>query len=232
MKNRLIRVAPSIIAIDYNDKETLLHALDDIDRAGASFVHLDVMDGVFVKNKTFDYKFVDSIKDKTNLMLDVHLMVENPENVIDDYIKAGADIITVHYEACKDLAGTLKKIHESNVVAGIALSPKTPVLKIKDYLQSGLVDIVLVMGVKPGAYGQTFIPGMAEKVAEVRELDRKVFIEIDGGVTIKNAKLLRRMGANIIVSGKTIFESKNMKRTIKQLKGGGLINNIKEYFKG
>lgn len=231
MKPRIIRVSPSILAVDYNNEAVLDKALKDIECAGANFVHLDVMDGVFVKNKTFDYTLIDKIKDKTNLMLDVHLMVENPEKVIDKYIGAGADILTVHYEACKNVADTLKKIHSANVVAGLAINPNTPALKIKDLLDQGIVDVVLVMGVKPGAYGQNFIPGMAEKVAEIRELNRSVFIEIDGGVTIKNAKLLRKMGVNIIVSGKTIFESKNMKKTIKQLKGKGIINNIKEYFK-
>lgn len=231
MKPRLIRVAPSILAIDYNNDEVLFKALEDIEKAGANFVHLDVMDGVFVKNKTFDHRLVDKIKDKTNLLLDVHLMVQNPDKVIDDYAKAGADILTVHYEACENIEATLKKIKEKNIVTGVALSPKTPAFKIKDLLGTGLVDVVVIMGVKPGAYGQKFIPGMAEKVAEIREFNRNVFIEIDGGVTVKNSKILRKMGANIIVSSAAIFNSKNMKKTIKQLKGKGLINNLHEYFK-
>ena len=132
---------------------------------------------------------------------------------------------------CKNITETLKKIKENNVVSGVAISPRTSPLKIKDLLETGLVDVVLVMGVKPGAYGQKFIPGMAEKIAEIREMDKKVFIEIDGGVTIKNSKILRKMGVNIIVSGKTIFESKNMKKTIKQLKGGGIFTKLASYFK-
>lgn len=231
MTPKLIRVSPSIIAVDYNNDEILTKALEDIERAGANFVHVDVMDGVFVKNKTFDYKFVDKLRDKTSLMLDVHLMVENPESVVDKYINAGADILTIHLEACKDVTKVLRHIKEKGVATGIALSPKTPALKIKDLLETNLVDVVLVMGVKPGACGQTFIPGMAEKIAEIRELNKKVFIEIDGGVTTKNVKILRKMGANIIVSGKTVFESNNMKKTIRQLKGKGLINNLREYFK-
>lgn len=226
MKPRLIKVSPSILAIDYNNDEILDKALVDIEKAKANFVHLDVMDGKFVKNKSFDHELVDKIRDKTNLLLDVHLMVENPDDVVDDYIKAGADIISVHYEACKNIEATLKKINDHNVVAGIAISPKTSVLKIKDLLDSGLVDLVVVMGVKPGACGQSFIPGSAEKVAEIRELNKKVYIEIDGGVTLKNASLLRKMGVNIIVSGSTIFNSKNMKKTIKQLKGKGFLNKI------
>ncbi len=228
---RIIRVSPSIIAVDYNNPEVLENSLAQIEKAGANMVHVDIMDGVFVKNTTFDWNFVDKIRDKTNLMLDVHLMVQDPDDVIEKYADAGADIITVHYEACKNVAETLKKIKEQNVVAGIALSPKTPAMKIKDLLETNLVDIVLVMGVKPGACGQKFIPGMAEKIAEIREMDKKVFIEIDGGVTIKNAKILRKMGANIIVSGKTIFESKNMKKTIKQLKGNDIASNLRAYFK-
>lgn len=230
MTPKLIKVAPSILAIDYNNEEILDKALSDIEKAKANFVHIDVMDGKFVKNKTFDHKFVDKIRDKTNLLLDVHLMVENPDDVIEDYVKAGADIITVHYEACKNVEETLKKISTSNCLTGLAISPKTPVFKIKDFLDRGLVDMIVVMGVKPGASGQSFIPGSAEKIAEIRELNKRVYIEIDGGVTIKNAKLLRKMGVNIIVSGATIFNSKNMKRTILQLKGRGVVNKLLNRF--
>lgn len=219
MATKLIRVSPSILAIDYNNDEVLKTALQEIEFAGANMVHVDVMDGKFVKNTTFDHTFVDKIKDMTTLILDVHLMVQNPDSVIEDYAKAGADILTVHYEACKNPLETIKKIKDNNMVAGIAINPKTPVLKIKDLLDSGLVDMVTVMGVNPGAYGQKIIPGSAEKVAEVRELSDKVYIEIDGGVTVKNSAILRKLGTNIIVSGSTVFEAKNKRKVIKQLKG-------------
>lgn len=219
MATKLIRVSPSILAIDYNNDEVLKTALQEIELAGANMVHVDVMDGKFVKNTTFDHTFVDKIKDMTTLILDVHLMVQNPDSVIEDYAKAGADILTVHYEACKNPLETIKKIKDNNMVAGIAINPKTPVLKIKDLLDSGLVDMVTVMGVNPGAYGQKIIPGSAEKVAEVRELNDKIYIEIDGGVTVKNSAILRKLGANIIVSGSTVFEAKNKRKVIKQLKG-------------
>ncbi len=231
MATKLIRISPSIMAADYKNDEALKQALEDIEKAGASMVHLDVMDGKFVKNTTFDHTFVEKIKDMTSLMLDVHLMVEDPDAEVDSYANAGADIITIHPEACKNPLETIKKIKNKNVVAGLAISPNVKVLKVKDLITSGLVDVVTVMGVKPGACGQTFIPGSAEKVAEVRELSRKVYIEIDGGVTVKNAALLRRVGANIIVSGSTIFGSKNMKKTIKILKGKGFLNNLKQRFK-
>ena len=228
MKPRLIRVSPSILAVDYNDDKVLTESLSKIERAGANFVHLDVMDGKFVKNTTFDDKLVYKVRDMTGLLLDVHLMVESPEKVIDKYAAAGADIITVHYEACKNLPETLKRIKDKNIIAGVAINPETSVLKIKDIIDSGLVDLVLVMSVKPGKSGQTFIRGMAEKVAEVRELNKKVFIEIDGGVNTKNAKILRRMGVNILVSGATIFNSKSVRKTIRQLKGSGLVNRLRE----
>lgn len=227
MKPRLIRISPSILCLDYNNDMVLQMALEKIERSGANMVHLDVMDGKFVENKTFDHKLVSKIKDMTTLMLEVHLMIENPIAKIEDYAKAGADIITVHYEACGNkLEETLRLIKSKNVLAGIAINPKTPALKLKDILATGLVDVVTVMGVKPGASGQTIIPGSAEKVAEIREMDKRVYLEIDGGVTLKNVSILRKMGANIIVSSKTIFESKNMKKTIKALKGSGFINKI------
>lgn len=163
MAHNIIKISPSIIATDYTNDEVLFKALEDIEKAGATFVHLDVMDGVYVKNKTFDHTFIDKIKDKTQLLLDVHLMVENPDKLIDKYADAGADIISVHMDACKDVIQTLKHIKEKNVLTGIALNPKTPVIKIKDILETGLVDIVLVMGVKPGACGQAFIPGFCRK---------------------------------------------------------------------
>lgn len=227
MRPRLVRISPSILCLDYNNDLVLKLALEKIEKCGANMVHLDVMDGKFVPNKSFDHKLVDKIKDMTNLMLDVHLMVENPIAKINDYAKAGADIITVHYEACENnLEETLKLIKSKNILAGVAISPKTPALKLKDILSTGLVDIVTVMGVNPGASGQTIIPGSAEKVAEIRDMNKHVYIQIDGGVTLKNASILRRMGANIIVSSKAIFEAKNIKKAIKALKGNDFINKI------
>lgn len=213
------RVSPSIIAVDYKNQEVLKDALYRIEKAGANFVHLDVMDGKFVKNTTFDHNLVDWVKNNTTLPLDVHLMVENPEKVVDDYIKSGADILTFHFEATNEPEKLLKHIKSKNVLAGLAISPSTPAYKIKDILKQNLIDVVVVMGVEPGAYGQTFIPGSAEKVAEVRELDSSVYIEIDGGVNLKNSKVLRKLGANILVSGSCVFESKNIVKTIRILKG-------------
>ncbi len=213
------RISPSILAVDYNNKDVLLKALKDIEAGGANFVHLDVMDGKFVKNTTFNESLVDFVKNNTTLLLDVHLMVEKPEDEVDKYIKAGADILSFHYEATDDPEKLLKYIKSKNVLAGLAINPKTPAFKIKELLKRNLIDVVIVMGVEPGAGGQAFIPGSAEKVAEVRELDRSVYIEIDGGVNLKNSKVLRKLGANILVSGSVIFSSKNIRKTINGLKG-------------
>ena len=219
MALKMVRVSPSILAVDWQNEITLNAVIDQLEHSSASFIHLDVMDGKFVQNKTFDEKMVEYIRNRSTLMMDVHLMVENPEKVIDNYLKAGADILTVHYEACKDIEPVLKRIRSKNVLAGVAISPKTPAYKLKDLLKTGLVDVVLVMGVEPGASAQTFIPGMAEKVAEIREMDKNVIISIDGGVNLKNAKLVRTVGANILVSGSTVFKSKNIRKTIQALRG-------------
>lgn len=229
-KRRIIKVSPSIIATDYVNEANLDKALKEIERSGANFVHLDVMDGKFVPNTTFDFDFVEIVAQKTKLILDVHLMVKNPDSVIDKYVAAGADIITVHYEACKDVAATLRKIKSKNVIAGVAINPDTSVLKIKDIIENRTADLVNVMTVQPGASGQAFMPKCAEKIIEIREYNRKILIEVDGGVNTSNAALLRNYGANILVSGSCVFKSKNMKSTIDKLKGKGFVNRLKEMF--
>lgn len=225
------RVSASFLCVDYNNKEILIKAVQDAEKAGANFIHFDVMDGKFVERKTFDHNLVKFVRDNSNLMLDVHLMVENPEEVIDNYLALGVDIITFHFEATKDAKSLLQKIKDKNILAGIAINPKTPAYKIKDLVQSGLVDVVNVMGVEPGNYGQAFIPGSAEKVAEIHDFNKNVYIEIDGGVNIKNAKLLRKVGANIFVSSSTLYNSKNMKKTVHALKGNDYGTQIANFFK-
>ncbi len=225
------RVSASFLCIDYENKETLLKAVKDVEKAGANFIHFDVMDGKFVPRKTFDEKLVNFVKENTSLMLDVHLMVENPEEVVDKYIESEVDIISFHYEATKDAKKLLKRIKDKNILAGIAINPRTPAYKIREIVKEGLADVVLVMGVEPGASGQSFIPGSAEKVAEIHDYNHNVYIEIDGGVNTKNAKLLRKCGATILVSASTLFNSKNMHKTVQSLKGNDYASQFRKFFK-
>lgn len=218
----MVKVSPSIIAIDYKNEETLLENLRKVEKAGASLVHLDVMDGKFVKNTTFDDELVEFVKDNTTLLLDVHLMVENPENHIQKYVDAGADVISFHIESTSDPMKVVQKIKDNNVICGVAINPTTPLSKIKELIDNNAIDLVLLMSVEPGEYGQPFLPESFQKLAELREMSREIDIEVDGGVNLKNAKVLRKLGANILVSGSTIFSSKNIKKTVRQLKGSCL----------
>ena len=230
---KIIRVAGSFLSENYNDKYELVESVKKLERAGVHFVHFDIMDGKFVENKTYDHELVSFVQQNTNMMLDVHLMVKNPEKVIENYTKLGVDIISVHYESTtfEKLEETLKFIKSKTILAGVAINPETPAYKIKDLIKRGLVDVVLVMGVKPGKGGQEFIPGSAEKVAEVRSMDKNVYIEIDGGVNYRNAKILRKLGADILVSGKFLYSAKDMKKAVKTLRGRDYGTRIKEFFK-
>ena len=221
----MVKISPSIIAIDYNDKSVLLDNLKKIESSRASLLHLDVMDGKFVENVTFDEKLVEFIKDNTTLLLDVHLMVKNPENHIQKYIDAGADIISFHIESTEKPKEVIKQIKENNVICGVAINPETPLSEIKELIDTGAVDLVLLMSVNPGKYGQPFLPESFQKLAELKEMSKDIEIEVDGGVNLKNAKVLRKLGADILVSGSTIFTSKNMRKTIQQLKGFCLLCN-------
>ena len=216
---RFLKISPSIIAIDYNDDKVLFENINKLQNSLAKFIHLDVMDGKFVRNKTFDHTFIEKVRNKTDLLLDVHLMVENPDEVILNYVKAGADILTVHYEACEDIEKTLKTIRDNGCLAGVSISPQTEVSEIEHLVVNGLVDLVLVMGVEPGACGQKFLPETALKVSEIRDMDKSVEIEVDGGINVRNARMLKKLGATILVSGATIFNSEDINQTINQLRG-------------
>ena len=216
---RFVKIAPSIIAIDYNNDDVLFENIDRLQKSVAKFIHIDVMDGKFVKNKTFDHTFVEKIKNRTDLLLDVHLMVENPDAVINDYINAGADILTVHLEACENIEKTLKNIRDNGCLAGVAIKPETDIYAIEHLVRNELVDLVLVMSVEPGACGQQFMPETALKVSELRDMDKSVEIVVDGGINVRNARMLRKLGASILVSGATVFNSKDINATIKQLRG-------------
>lgn len=217
--SNLIKVAPSIIAIDYKNEEILKKNIKTLEDSNVKMLHLDVMDGKFVPAFTFDHNFVSDIRKKTNMILDCHLMIENPKNQITKFANAGADIITVHYEACKNLEKTLQDIRALNCLAGVAINPETDVIAIENIVKNNLADVVLVMSVTPGKCGQKCILGSEKKVAFIKALNPKIKVEVDGGVNGENTSTLKKSGADILVSGSYIFNSKDVKHTIALLKG-------------
>lgn len=189
--------------------------------SGADVIHCDVMDGVFVNNITFGIKMVEDIRKHTSLPLDCHLMIVHPEKYVERFAKAGADIITVHYEACQDnLAEVLNLIRSTGVKCGAVINPDTPVEKIADVIP--LCDMVLVMSVFPGFGGQKFIPEALDKLREVRaiveSLGKDIDVEIDGGVTAENVEQVKAAGANVIVAGSAVFKAADRAAMIATLK--------------
>ena len=213
-----VKIAPSILSADFSRMGEEVRSLE---ASGADLVHCDVMDGVFVPNITFGMKMVEDIRKVTALPLDCHLMIVNPEKYVQGFTKAGADIITVHYEACKDnLANVLKQIKEAGVKCGAVINPDTPVSAIVDVIP--LCDMVLVMSVFPGFGGQKFIASVVDKVREIRAiadgLGQDLDIQIDGGISAENAALVREAGANILVAGSAVFKAENRAEMIAKLK--------------
>lgn len=203
------------------DFSKLAEECEDIKRGGAEWLHLDIMDGMFVPNISFGAPVIKSLRNKSDLFFDVHLMIEEPIRYIDDFVKAGADLIMVHFEACSDVEATLQKIKDSGVHAGITLKPATPIEKILPYLDG--LHTVLVMTVNPGFSGQKFMPEQVEKIRilsaerEKRGLDFN--IQVDGGVSEDNVKLLMEAGANVFVGGSGVFGREDRKAAIRALKG-------------
>ena len=214
MKKHLI--APSVLAADFSN---LKRDIEMINESDADWFHIDIMDGVFVPNISFGMPVLRDIKKHAKKTLDVHLMIVNPDQYIETFASIGADILTVHYEACTHIHRTIQAIKSTGMKAGIALNPHSSVNQLKDIIKD--IDLVCLMSVNPGFGGQSFIENTYNKIKELKELiqssESSCQIEIDGGVTNKNAKKLVEAGANILVAGSYVFKSKNPAETISKL---------------
>jgi ribulose-phosphate 3-epimerase len=214
-------IAPSMLACDFGN---LNSEIEMVNKSEANWFHIDVMDGVFVPNISFGTPIMKVLKKNAKKTLDVHLMIVNPDNYLESFAELGADILTVHYEACTHLHRTVQRVKDLKMKAGVAINPHTPISSLKSIIKE--LDLVCIMSVNPGFGGQSFIEGTYSKIEElkslIKEQSSKAIIEIDGGVNSENAKKLIDCGANALVAGSFVFKSKNPTETISEL--SSLIN--------
>ncbi len=200
----MYKLAPSILAADFS---RLGEQIKAVERAGADYLHIDVMDGMFVPSISFGLPVIETIRKESNLVFDVHLMIEEPGRYVKQFAAAGADILNVHVEACTHLQRTISEIKELGLKAGVTLNPGTPLTTLEYILNE--VDLVLIMSVNPGFGGQKFIPFTLQKLNDLREMrlrkNASAEIEVDGGVTLSNAKEIMEAGAEVLVSGSSVF---------------------------
>ncbi len=212
-EKRKILIAPSILSADFS---RLGEEIRDVEAAGCDWIHVDVMDGHFVPNLTIGPVVIKSIRRATKLPFDVHLMIDDPIQYVEEFAKAGSDWITFHVEATNEVDETLARLDELGVKKGLSLKPDTSVERIKPYLDQ--IDLVLIMSVEPGFGGQEFMPKMMDKVKELRS-KFKGLISVDGGVNAETAGLVRKAGADVIVAGSAIYRAPDRKKAIKELRG-------------
>ncbi len=213
----MVLVAPSILSADFSK---LGEEIKAVEHAGADWIHIDVMDGHFVPNITIGPVVVSKIRKISDIFFDVHLMIENPGKYVEQFAKAGADLITIHAEACDDILSTINKVKDLGCKVGVSINPETSLDVIKEIIQN--VDLVLIMSVHPGFSGQSFIEDVLPKIKKTRDiiskLDKEIYLEVDGGINDKTAKTAIEHGANVIVAGNFVFTSVSYKDVIQSLK--------------